>query len=69
MWYQGRVHVERGIKMIRADLVLAVMSAGRRALHTPVQVQKLFFLIDRNIADQVGGPYRSANANKSLSRI
>jgi hypothetical protein len=43
--------------MDRREIVLAGMAPANGALHTPVQVQKLFFLIDRNIADLVGGPH------------
>lgn len=43
--------------MTRKDLVLAALSKGDGALFTPVQTQKLFFLIDRNIARFVDGPH------------
>ena len=43
--------------MNRIDLVLAGLAAGGSSLHTPVQIQKLFFLIDRNIGEAVGGPH------------
>jgi uncharacterized protein len=43
--------------MTHHDLILAAMSVGGTALHTPVQVQKLFFLIDKNIAEHVSGPH------------
>lgn len=46
--------------MDRGDYVLAVLSAGsEQARFSPVQVQKLFFLLDREVPDQVGGPYFS----------
>ena len=41
----------------RPELVLAAMAPAKGQLHTPVQVQKLFFLIDRNIPTAVGGPH------------
>jgi len=41
----------------RPELVLAAMAPAKGGLHTPVQVQKLFFLIDRNIPTAVGGPH------------
>jgi hypothetical protein len=42
--------------MDRKDFVLAVFaSAGCGVRYTPVQVQKLFFLIDREIPDLIGG--------------
>jgi len=37
------------------ELVLAALSTAGGEKLTPVQVQKLFFLIDRNISDLVGG--------------
>ena len=33
------------------------MAPARNAPFSPVQVQKLFFLLDRNIADHIGGPH------------
>lgn len=43
--------------MRRTDLVLAVMAAAEGAPHSPVQVQKLFFLIDKKIPHHVDGPH------------
>lgn len=43
--------------MTREEIVLAALSTGNCDLYTPVQVQKLFFLIDNNIADRIGGPH------------
>jgi uncharacterized protein len=44
--------------MTRSELVtLALGSAGGQTPFTPVQVQKLFFLIDREIGPQIGGPH------------
>lgn len=43
--------------MQRSQLVLAALSVANGALHTPVQVQKLFFLIDREISELVDGPH------------
>lgn len=43
--------------MTREDHVLAVLAASNGAIHTPVQVQKLFFLLDKKAASSVGGPY------------
>lgn len=39
----------------RTDLVLAALAASDGAPYTPVQVQKLFFLADENIAGFIGG--------------
>jgi hypothetical protein len=40
----------------RRKLVLAALAAdAANAQFAPVQVQKLFFLLDRNIADEMGG--------------
>lgn len=42
----------------RSDIVLAAMAAGSAgARFDPVRVQKLFFLIDREISDFIDGPY------------
>lgn len=43
--------------MDRESLVLAALSPAHGSPHTPVQVQKLLFLIDKNVPKQVGGPY------------
>jgi hypothetical protein len=46
--------------MNRQQLILVGLGATGAALpFTPVQVQKLFFLIDREIGPQIGGPYFS----------
>ena len=41
----------------REDVVLAGMAAAEGVALAPVQVQKLFFLIDKKIADLIGGPH------------
>jgi uncharacterized protein len=43
--------------MNRRDIVLAAMAPANGASHTPVQVQKLLFLIDREAAAMLGGPF------------
>lgn len=43
--------------MERRELVLAALSVANGAVHTPVQLQKLFFLIDREIPSLVNGPH------------
>ena len=43
--------------MKREDLVLAAMSPARCGLFSPIQIQKLFFLLDKNIPDAVDGPH------------
>lgn len=44
--------------MNRHELILATLAAaGENASFTPVQVQKLFFLIDREASHLVGGPH------------
>ena len=45
--------------MERATFVLAGMAPAGNAPLSPVQVQKLFFLLDRNIAGHIGGPHFS----------
>ena len=44
-------------KINQADVVLAAMAAKNGSVFAPVQVQKMFFLLDRNIADRCGGPW------------
>jgi uncharacterized protein len=43
--------------MQREELVLAAMAPGGGYRYAPVQVQKLFFLIDRQIPQLVDGPH------------
>ena len=43
--------------MNRKHLVLAALAASNGAVHTPVQVQKLFFLLDKRISTHLGGPW------------
>ena len=40
----------------RQKVVLAALAAQPAATFAPVQVQKFFFLIDKNVADNLGGP-------------
>jgi hypothetical protein len=39
----------------RRNTILAALAAERGASFAPVQVQKLFYLLDENVADAVGG--------------
>lgn len=39
------------------DLILASLSPAGLDTFSPVHVQKLFFLLDQNIADYTGGPH------------
>ena len=43
--------------MTRDELILAALSAAGGGTFSPVQVQKLFFLIDQRIPGLIGGPY------------
>jgi len=43
--------------MKKDDLILAAMAPGGGYPYTPVQAQKLLFLIDWQIPEQVGGPH------------
>jgi hypothetical protein len=46
----------------RQKVVLAALAAERSSSFAPVQVQKLFFLLDQNIAADIGGPQFSFEA-------
>jgi len=46
-----------GDKMDRRDLLLAALTPAAREPYTPVQLQKMMFLIDREIPDLVGGTH------------
>jgi len=43
--------------MDKRDVVLAALAPAKGVPHTPVQVQKLLFLIDREIPELVDGPH------------
>lgn len=43
--------------MNKKDLLLVALSAGDKYLHTPVQIQKLLFLIEKNVSTKMGGPF------------
>jgi uncharacterized protein len=44
--------------MNRSEILLAALAAGgENATYTPVQVQKLFFLLDREASVALGGPF------------
>src|SRR5713101_3682080 len=46
------------IEMIKQDdIVLAVMAAGKGATHSPVQIQKLLFLVDKRLSDHINGAH------------
>ena len=43
--------------MQRSDFVLAAMAPAGTDAYTPVQIQKLLFLLDTNVAEATGGPH------------
>jgi hypothetical protein len=43
--------------MNRHQFVLAALAPAHGVPHSPVQVQKLLFLLDENIQDSAGGPH------------
>jgi uncharacterized protein YwgA len=43
--------------MTKEGILLAGLAAGSGAAHTPVQIQKLFFILDRSIPEHIGGPH------------
>lgn len=42
--------------MTRSEVMLAAMSSARTRPFLPVQIQKLFFILDQNLPEQIGGP-------------
>lgn len=42
--------------MNKQELVLIALGVGGKHEHTPVQIQKLLFLIDKNLGARIGGP-------------
>lgn len=43
--------------MDKTDITLAALSSANGEVFTPVQVQKLLFLIDKRLAEETGGPH------------
>lgn len=43
--------------MTRSDYVLAILASGRGEPLSPVQVQKLFFILDQRLGARLGGPH------------
>ncbi|HEY0842089.1 hypothetical protein [Methylotenera sp.] len=43
--------------MNKSDLLLSALAAGEKSEYTPVQIQKLMFLLDKNISNRLGGPF------------
>ncbi len=58
----------------RKRFMLAALATGRGLSFAPVQVQKLFFLLDENVADAIGGrkftfvPYHYGPFDKTIYR-
>ncbi len=45
-------------RLTRSDIVVTVLVAGGEdAVYNPIQVQKLLFIVDREISDRIGGPF------------
>jgi hypothetical protein len=42
--------------MTRQEFMLAVLASGGGQEHSPVQLQKLFFLLDKTVPERIGGP-------------
>jgi hypothetical protein len=61
--------------MDKRDLLLAAMAAGNGEVHSPVQIQKLIFLIEQNVANDLGGkqfefvPYDYGPFDSSLYEV
>lgn len=54
----SRSRVRSGAVVARSEVVLAALAAGgSSAEHSPIQFQKLLFLIDREIPDYIDGPH------------
>lgn len=47
----------KGGNMDKQSVILAAFSTLKDKDFSPVQIQKLLFLIDKNIGDQIGGPF------------
>lgn len=43
--------------MNKRDILLAALATGGKHEYTPVQIQKFLFLIEKNVAQRIGGPF------------
>lgn len=43
--------------MDKKSLILATLASAGDSKYTPVQIQKIFFLIDRQLGKKIGGPF------------
>jgi len=61
--------------MERRDWILAVLAAAKGETHSPVQIQKILFLLDEKVAASVGGkffnfrPYHYGPFDKEVYQI
>src|SRR5438105_15267186 len=46
---------DKGTFVNKRELLLAALAAGAGDEHTPVQIQKLIFLVEKNLATDLGG--------------
>ncbi len=43
--------------MLKHDILLAALASSKGEAFSPVQIQKLLFLVDRRIGREIGGPF------------
>jgi len=43
--------------MTKKDLLLIALAAGEKSEYTPVQIQKLMFLIEKNVGNRIDAPH------------
>ena len=48
---------KKAAKTTKADVILAALASGRFDQFSPVQVQKMFFLLDKKVGKEIGGPH------------
>ena len=48
---------EVALEMDKKKILLGALATQEDVIYTPVQVQKLLFLIDRKIGNNIGGPF------------
>ena len=51
------VIIMKGNPLKQTDIILAALAASKGAAHSPVQTQKLLFLLDKRLADELSGPH------------
>ena len=54
---QAALPLSRTSLMLKQDILLAALASSRGTAYSPIQIQKLLFLVDRRMGRDIGGPF------------